>query len=120
MVAPSIRRIVFTVAESPWRRPKGAAKWKRVMFPRYDASFFGGAVHGEGEVETEIGGVVERRCEESARVCEESTVGDSGGEEVEAVAGRRGAEGDETQDSVSIGEEEGGYRSCLIVEYEAS
>jgi hypothetical protein len=70
--------------------------------------FFGERLHGEGESETKIGGVVERRCKESTDVCEESVVGDSGGKEVEAVAGRRRAEGDETQDSVSIGEEEGG------------
>jgi hypothetical protein len=29
------------------------------MFPRYDACFFGGRLRGEGEVEAEIGGVVE-------------------------------------------------------------
>jgi hypothetical protein len=49
-----------------------------------------------GEGETEISGLVEERCEESAGVCEESVVGDSGGEEVEAVAWGGGAQGDET------------------------
>jgi hypothetical protein len=78
------------------------------MFPRYDGSFFGGRRHGEGEGETEISGLVEERCEESAGVCEESVVGDSGGEEVAAVAGGGGAEGDETQDSISVGATEGG------------
>ena len=37
------------------------------------------------------------RCEEFAGVCEESVVGDSGGEEVEAVTGGGGAEGDEVE-----------------------
>jgi hypothetical protein len=78
------------------------------VFPRYDACFFRRRLHGEVEVEAEVGGVVEGRCEESTGVREESVVGDSGGEEVEAVAGGGGAEGDETQDSVSVGEEEGG------------
>jgi hypothetical protein len=67
------------------------------MFPRYDASFFGGRLHGEGEVEAEISGVVEGRCEEIAGVCEESAVGHSGGEEVAPVAWCGGAEGDEIE-----------------------
>jgi hypothetical protein len=62
--------------------------------------------HGEGEAE--IGSVVEGRCEESAGVVEESVVGHSGGEEVAPVARRRRAEGDETQDSISIDSAEGG------------
>jgi hypothetical protein len=75
---------------------------------------FRGQQHGEGEgeVEAEIGGVVKGRCEESAGVCEESAVGDSGGEKVEAVAGGGGAEGDETQDSISVGEEEISLGRC--------
>jgi hypothetical protein len=58
--------------------------------------FFGGRFHGESEVKAQGSAVVEGRREESTGVCEESVVGDSGGEEVEAVAGGRGAEGDET------------------------
>ena len=52
--------------------------------------------------------MVERRCEESAGVCEESVVGDSGGEEAAPVARGGGAEGHETQDSISVESAEGG------------
>jgi protein-S-isoprenylcysteine O-methyltransferase Ste14 len=52
--------------------------------------------------------VVERGCEESAGVCKESVVGTSGGKEVASVAGSGGAEGDETQDSISVESAEGG------------
>jgi hypothetical protein len=52
--------------------------------------------------------VVEGRCEESAGVCKESVVEHSGGEEVEAVGGSGGTEGDEAQDSIPVGATEGG------------
>jgi hypothetical protein len=75
------------------------------MFPSYDARFFGGRLHGEGEAE--IGSVVEGRCEESAGVREEPVVGHSGGEKIAPVARGGGAEGDEAQDSISIDSAEG-------------
>jgi protein-S-isoprenylcysteine O-methyltransferase Ste14 len=52
--------------------------------------------------------VVEGGCEESAGVCKESVVGNSGGKEVAPVAGSGGAEGDETQDSISVESAQGG------------
>jgi hypothetical protein len=71
-----------------------------------------GSINGKGKAAA-IGGVVEGRCEESAGVCEESVVGDSGGEEVEAVAWRSRAEGDETQDSIPVGATEEGVMRIL-------
>jgi hypothetical protein len=65
-------------------------------FSRYDAAFLEGS-HGESEVEAEISGVVEGRCEEFAGVCEESVVGHPGGEEVEAIARSSRTEGHETE-----------------------
>jgi hypothetical protein len=56
--------------------------------------------------------VVEGGCEESARVCKKSVVGNSGGKEVASVAGSGGAEGDETQDSISVGSAEGAVVSA--------
>jgi len=70
-----------------------------------------GSIGGKSKAAA-IGGVVEGRCEESAGVCQESAVGDSGGEEVASVAGGGGTEGDETQHSVSVGEEEIGLDRC--------
>jgi hypothetical protein len=65
-----------------------------------------GSIDGKGKAAA-IGGVVEGRCEESAGVCEESVVGDSGGEEVEAVAGGGCAESDDVGNSVSVDSTEG-------------
>jgi len=70
--------------------------------------FFGGQHGGEDKDEAEIGGVVEGGCEESAGFCQGSIVGDSGGEEVEAVAWGRRPKGDETQDSISVDQAQGG------------
>jgi hypothetical protein len=63
-------------------------------------AFFGGRKHGKGTAT--IGGVVEGRCEESAGVCEESAVGDSGGEEVEAHTWCCSPESHEAESQLSI------------------
>jgi hypothetical protein len=65
-----------------------------------------GNIDGKGKAAA-IGGVVKGRCEESAGVCEESPVGDSGGEEAASVAGGGCAEGDGLGHQVSVDSAEG-------------
>jgi hypothetical protein len=58
--------------------------------------------------------VVEGRREEFAGVREESVVGDSGGEEIASIARGCGAEGDETQGSISVDSAEIGVKARSV------
>ena len=72
-------------------------------------------MRGESKVEIEAAdrGMVEGRCADAQRAGEGEIVGDGGGEEIEAVAGRRGAEGDEAQSQIPVGEAEEGIVRVL-------
>jgi hypothetical protein len=55
--------------------------------------------------------MVERGCYESSESCEGEAIRGSGGEEIAAIAWCGGAEGDEAQDQVPVGETEGAVGS---------
>jgi hypothetical protein len=76
-------------AISHWLLDKALRYW------HFMTCAFSEGIHGEGEVEAESSSVVEGRYEEFAGVREGSTVRDSGGQEVAAVAS--GTEGDEIE-----------------------
>jgi hypothetical protein len=63
--------------------------------------FHKGGIDGEGDAACGKG-VVERGREEFAGACEGQAFGYTCGEKAAADAGRGGAEGDETEDSISV------------------